>query len=238
MSQALREEHIKKTVELSKKAFYKGLEATECTWLEFIIQQLKFIQKRWWVFQFFLLAFLWGALYFGDREPTFQRQVSVLVPMFELLIVPELWKNVRHCSVEVENAACFTLREIYAARLTMFSLVDLLLLTVFFTVTTWTIHFTVLDIIIQFLIPLNVTVCICFGILCGRHFQSEYAAVGFCVIWAAVWYKLISVEQLYNSISGIIWVGLLLFTFGGMLLLGKRLLKTSRECGEEFLLWN
>lgn len=238
MRQELREEHIQKTVELSKKAFYKGLEVKECTWFEFIVRQLKFVRKRWWLFQFFILAFLWGTIYFGGGEPTFQRQASVLIPMFGLLIVPELWKNVRNNSVEVENAACFTLREIYAARLTMFALVDLLLLTVFFTITTLTIHFTLLDIIVHFLIPLNVTICICFGILCGRHFVSEYAAVGFCAIWVAIWYRIISVEQLYNSISGIIWVGLMLLTLVGMFMLGKQLLKTSQGYSEGYLLWN
>lgn len=238
MRQELREEHIQKTVELSKKAFYKGLEVKECTWFEFIVRQLKFVRKRWWLFQFFILAFLWGTIYFGGGEPTFQRQASVLIPMFGLLIVPELWKNVRNSSVEVENAACFTLREIYVARLTMFALVDLLLLTVFFTITALTIHFTLLDIIVHFLIPLNVTICICFGILCGRHFNSEYAAVGFCAIWVAIWYRIISVEQLYNSISGVIWVGLMLLTLVGMFMLGKQLLKTSQGYSEGYLLWN
>lgn len=236
--QELREEHIKETIELSKQAFYEGLEAEERTWPEFLAGQLRFVRKRWWFFQFFILALLWAAMYFGDSEPTFQREAAVLMPVFGLLIIPELWKNVHNNALEVENAACFTMRQIYAARLTMFALIDLLLLTVFFTVTTFTIHLALLDIIVQFLIPLNVTACICLGTLCGHYFSSEYAAIGFCIIWAGVWYRIISDEQLYNAISGTVWVGLLFLTFAGVLLLGKQLLKNSQEYSEDHLLWN
>lgn len=234
----MREEHIKKTIELSRKAFYKGLEAEECTWFEFLIGQLRFVRKRWWFFQLLILVLLWGSMYFEGGNLAFQRQASVLMPMFGVLIAPELWKNVNNNSIEVENVACFTMRQIYAARLTMFGLIDLLLLTVFFTVTTFTIHLTLLDIIIHFLIPLNVTTCICLGILCVRRFKSEYVALGFCIIWVGIWYRIISDEQIYNAISGLVWVGLMFLSFLGVFLLGKQLMKSSQGYLEEHLLWN
>lgn len=226
-AQEMREEHIQQTIERSKQAYYEGLEAQERTWGQFLLEQLQFVQKRWWAMQLLVLLLLWITMYFGNGELAFQRQGAVLMPLFGLFIVPELWKNVRNHALEVENAACFTMRQIYAARLTVFSMMDLLLLTVFFAVTSWTVHLTLLDIIIHFLIPLNVTACICLGCLCGRRFQSEYVAIVFCILWSSIWYQIICEEQLYHAISGTVWAGLLALTVAGIGLLGKHLLKTS-----------
>lgn len=233
-----REEHIQKTIELSKRAFYESLETEGLTWPEFLTGQVRFIRKRWWVLQFLILALIWFILCFEDSEPIVRRETAVLIPVFAVLIVPELWRNVRNHAAEVENAACFTLRQIYAARLALFALADLVLLTAFFAAAVMTLRLTLLDIIVQFLIPLNVTACICLGILCGKRLNSEYAAIGFCLIWTGVWYRVISDDRLYGAVSGAVWTGLMLFTFVCLLLLGKRLLKTSQEYLEDQLLWN
>lgn len=160
------------------------------------------------------------------------------MPLFGMVLVPELWKDVRYNVMEVENAACFTLRQIYAARMTIFGLADLLLLTVFFAVTGITVQVVLADFIVQCLIPLNVTLCICLGTLCGHRFHTEYTAVGFCIIWSFVWYQITGNEQLYQEISETVWAGLLLLTFAGLLFIGKRLLQTSREIVEGQSVWN
>lgn len=223
-----REDRIQAAIERSKIAFYEGLEARETQWLEFLIGQFSFIRKRWWVFQLFFLIFLWGLLYFWRSEPVFRRDAAALIVMFVVLIIPELWKNAQNHSTEVENAACFTMRQIYAARLTIFGLVDLCLLTFFFLAAILTVRITLLDIIIQFLIPLNVASCICLAVLAGGWFQSEYAAVGFCIIWTGVWYWLLNQEQIYRAISGPAWVGLLFLSIAGAAAAGKRLLMTDK----------
>ncbi len=236
--QELREQHIQRTIQLSKQAFYEGLEAEDRGWLQFLREQLCFIRKRWWFFQLLLLVLLWLAMYFGGGQPAFWRQTAVAMPMFGLLMIPELWKNVHNGSMEVENSACFTLRQIYAARLTLFALADLLLLTVFFAAAVLTVHLTLFDIITHFLIPLNITACVCLGTLCAGRFRSEYVAVGFCVIWAGVWYRIVSDGRLYLAVSKPLWAGLLLLTLFGLALLGKQLLKTGQNHWEEGLLWN
>lgn len=233
-----REEHIQETIKRSKRAFYEGLEQEQPTWQEFLTGQVRFIRKRWWVFQFLILVLLWWIMYLRNGEPVLRREAAVLMPVFAVLAVPELWKNVRNRTVEVENVSYFTLRQVYAARLALFGLTDLVLLTVFFVMAACTVRLTLFDMIVHILIPFNVTVCICLGILCGKRFHSEYAAVGFCLIWTGVWYRVISDDRLYSAISGAVWGGLMFFTLAGLLLLVKRLLENSREYLEEQLLWN
>lgn len=238
IGQREKKNHMQETIEISKQAFYAGLEKREGTWAEFLAGQLRFIRKRWWFFQFLVLLFLWGAMYFGNVELVLRREAAALMPIFGILTIPELWRNRHYHSIEVENAACFTMRQIYAARMTMFALIDLLLLTLFFSVTTWTVHLALLDMIKQFMIPLNVTACICLGTLSCRRFQSEYVAVGFCLVWAGIWYRIVCSETLYPFVSTAVWIGLLFLTLGGIFLAGRQLMKTSRECLEERLLWN
>lgn len=230
--------HIQKTIELSKQAFYKGLESRQSTWSQFLTGQIRFIRKRWWVLQFLILTLLWSVMYLGNSKSVLRREAAALIPLFGMMLMPELWRNVYYHSTEVENTSCFTTRQIYAARLTIFSLADLLLLTIFFLISMVTVRLTLLDMIIHFMIPLNVTACICLGTLCWRRIRSEYAAVGLCIIWVGIWYRIINNEPLYHSISLAMWIGLMLLSFAGMFLTGKYLLKTSQQYAEEGLLWN
>ena len=174
----------------------------------------------------------------GNSKSVLRREAAALIPLFGMMLMPELWRNVYYHSTEVENTSCFTMRQIYAARLTIFSLADLLLLTIFFLISMVTVRLTLLDMIIHFMIPLNVTACICLGTLCWRRIRSEYAAVGLCIIWVGIWYRIINNEPLYHSISLAMWIGLMLLSFAGMFLTGKYLLKTSQQYAEEGLLWN
>jgi len=230
--------HIEQTIELSKQAFYKGLESKQSTWPQFLMGQVRFIRKRWWVIQFLILILLWSVMYFGNSKSVLRREAAALIPLFGMMLMPELWKNVYNHSIEVENTSCFTMRQIYAARLTIFSLADLSLLTLFFLISMVTVRLTLLDMIIHFMIPLNVTSCICLGTLCWRRIRSEYAAVGLCIIWVGIWYRIINNEPLYHSISFAMWIGLMFLSFAGMFLTGRYLLKTSQQYSEERLLWN
>lgn len=223
------EANIRETINLSKKVFYEGLEDHACTWTEFIARQFRFVRKRWWILQFFVLVIMWAIMRSKGGEPQNCRYVFLLMPVFGMIIVPELWKDVRNNMTEIENTACFTLRQIYAARLTIFGMADLLLLTLFFIVTTVTVHFALFDIIVQCIIPLNVTMCICLGILCGQRFRSESVALGLCIVWTLVWHQIISNNRLYYAISKLLWAGLLALTSAGLLVIGNHLLQTSHE---------
>lgn len=95
--------HIQKTIELSKQAFYKGLESRQSTWSQFLTGQIRFIRKRWWVLQFLILTLLWSVMYLGNSKSVLRREAAALIPLFGMMLMPELWRNVYYHSTEVEK---------------------------------------------------------------------------------------------------------------------------------------
>lgn len=88
--------------------------------------------------------------------------------MFAILIIPELWKN-RSCRcMEIEAASCYSLEQVYEARMRLFGITDIFFITLFWGTASEGLHFELLQLIVQFLFPLSVTACICFEILCGN----------------------------------------------------------------------
>ena len=194
------------------KAVIDHQEISQTSYFEFLYEQSRFIKKRWWILQGTVLTFLWLLLQNldgGNRE----RIAGVLATAFALLIIPEIWKNRRFSAIEIEEAAFYSLRQICAARILLFAAVDLAMVTVFFIITLNTIQISAYEIIINFLIPLNVSACICFRLLCSKKFEMEYTAVLICAIWTGLWLAILTHENIYYAIAEPIWLGLVGLTF-------------------------
>lgn len=226
----------KKTIEQSKKVFYAEEQKRILSGTEFLYTQLGYIRKRWWMLQALLLISLWSFLS-CTREPFYvQRSMGVAGALFVILLIPELWKN-RNCnSMEIEAAAYYSLRQIYAARLLMFGMTDVFLLTVFCLVSSFSLQIAMAELLTQFLFPMVVAACICFGILSGRHGWNELAAIGGCIAWSILWWSIVINERLYQAITMPIWCGLFGMAVIALCLLVKHLLAGSRKIWEEN--WN
>ena len=159
------EEKVMETIAVSKSAFLSGELERTLSHGEFLLQQSKLIQKRWWFLQGLLLAFVCLFLCHMETDYLIRRALGLAGPLFVILILPELWKNRNFDSMEVECTTYYTIRSIYAARLTLFAVVDILLLSAFFAVASVFAKITVWEMLIQFLLPFNVTCCICFRTL-------------------------------------------------------------------------
>jgi hypothetical protein len=175
------------------------------------------------------LVLLWGKLFVTQNPAALYRDASVLIPVFVILIIPELWKNIRTKSWEIENSAFYTLRQVYSARLLLFGIADLLLFSIFFTTTAITMQITLYDMIIQCILPFNLTCCICFGILCSRRFRSEYTAISFCMIGAAIWHQIVISGKLYASVSEAVWLVILGLSGVYLVFAVHRLMGVSRS---------
>ncbi len=71
--------------------------------------------------------------------------------------------------MEVEGATFFSIKKIYAARMLLFGMVDVCLLSVFLITSTFVLQIAFMDILIQFILPLNVKMAaICFRLLCSK----------------------------------------------------------------------
>lgn len=224
-----REEKIQETIRRSKDAFFMAEHDRVLSYHEFLWIQLKVIQKRWWVLQLFILAALWLFLTSVHGDIYVKKSMGVAASLFVILIIPELWKN-RSCEcMEIEAASYYSLKQVYAARMLMFGIMDAFLLTVFCGSAAGGLHIGISELVIQFLFPLSITACICFGILCSKYCYSESAAIILCIIWSAVWLYIVLNESVYTKIAIPVWFILLGFAFTFLFFSVYRILKSCNQ---------
>ncbi|MCI6868809.1 MAG: hypothetical protein MR871_12850 [Lachnospiraceae bacterium] len=203
-----REDAIQRTIQMSKAAFYAAEQDQVMSYHEFLFAQFKMIQKRWWGFQFLILLLFWISFPLSIEIEAAQKSMGVTASLFTILIIPELWKNRNSQSMEIEAASYYSLRQIYAARMTLFGIVDVALITLFCGVASTTLNLALSELLTQFLFPMVITACICFGILCSKHPFTEFVAIGMCMIWGVFWWLLILNETIYTWITVPVWIGL------------------------------
>ena len=199
---------IQETVEASKESFLLAEAEKTLSYRSFLYTQFRLIKKRWWLFQILILIALWAVFPLADDALYAYRSMGVAAALFVILIIPELWKNRTSHSMEIESATYYSLRQVYSARMLLFGIVDVSIITVFCGVASISLKLSLTDLLIQFLFPLVVTACICFGILCNKRVFHETAAVGMCLIWSALWWFILLDERIYTAITIPVWVTL------------------------------
>jgi len=212
----INEDKMMETIVVSQSAFLSGEAEQMVSRGEFLFLQSRLIQKRWWFLQGMLLACVCLFLCHMETDYLIRRALGLAGPLFVILILPELWKNRNFDAMEVECTTYYTIRSIYAARLTLFAVVDLLLLSVFFAGASVFAKITVWEMLIQFVLPFNVTCCICFRTLYAKRIRSEALAMLLCILWTGVWAMLIMSNAVYSVISVPIWISALAASVLGM----------------------
>lgn len=233
-----REEAIQATVQAATQAFCQWEASRPLSQLEFLRQQAQFLHKRWWLLQGAVLVLLWWLLQSADTAYEVQRAMGTLALLFVVLVLPELWKNRSSGALEIECTAYYSLRQIYAARMVLFGLVDLALLTLFFSAALLAGQATLRDLIIHFLLPFLVTGCICLRTLSHRRESARYAALPLCLAWTAVWVLLILSDQVYRMISLPMWLGMLLLAAVYFLYTIRKLQNTCETIWEVSPVWH
>lgn len=206
------EEKIKETILLSKKAFYQSEAAAPLPWFDFLVQQGRYIQKRWWLMQGILLAAVLLLFSLSGTTAYLQKCLGVTAPLFVVLTLPELWKNRACGAMEVEGSAFYTLRQIYAARLSLFVGVDFLLISVFLLGVSYFWKLTLWEILISFVLPFNVSCCICFRCLYSAGTSSELFPILLCMAWTILWGQFVLMDRVYAAISPRLWAGMLVLS--------------------------
>lgn len=69
------------------------------------------------------------------------------------------------------------------------------------------------DLVVNFLLPVNVSCCICFRVLYSRWEKSEYIAVLSCLVWVGLWMMIVANDVIYQKIVTPVWVAMLILTF-------------------------
>lgn len=220
-----RKTQIQETVRRSEEIFFQSELKGQLSYHEFLWAQLRVIQKRWWLLQFLLLLALWAVLAAGYEGKYVQRGMGIMASLFVILIIPELWKNRTSQSMEIEAVCYYSLRKIYAARMLLFGVADIFLVAVFCQAVSAGLHIELTELVVQFLLPLSVTSCICFGTLCSKHNFSEASAIALCVLWSAVWLCIILNENVYEKVAFPVWLGFLGLAFACLAAMVYRTLK-------------
>lgn len=221
--------HVASTIKAAKESFFAAEERNVLSYASFLYLQFRLTQKRWWLLQAVVLAALWRILPLQDPFVYGPRSMGVAGTLFVIFVIPELWKSRSSRSMEIEAAAYYSLRQIYAARMLLFGVVDMLLLTLFFGATSMFLGIAFTDLVAQFLFPMTVTACICFGVLCGKRCLNEAASVGLCLIWAALWWLVLLNESIYAAIMAPVWHLMLAMA---LLFLGFSVRRAIRLCDE------
>lgn len=203
------EKHIQETIEKSIVTFCTGEQEKRLNYWEFLWIQLRLIRKKWWLFQLLLLLLLWAALPELRALQHIQRSMGVVATLFVIFMIPEFWKSRTYEFMEIEAASYYSLRQIYAARMMLFGMVDVLLITIFCGVSSITMNITLSELLVQFVFPMVVTACICFGILCSKYPFGETTAVIMCLAWSAIWLTVILNDKVYAFITLPLWITLL-----------------------------
>ena len=115
------EQKVAETIRKSMEAYCLTEQERFLTYWEFLWAQLRLIRKRWWLFQILLLILLWAVLPSVQVEQLEQRILGVVASLFIILIIPELWKNQTYQSMEIEATSYYSLRQIYAARMLLYT---------------------------------------------------------------------------------------------------------------------
>ena len=180
---------------------------------QFLFEHSRPPRKRWWGIQGMMLLLLWFLLADSDGAETVERALDALSVAFSLMIIPEVWKNRRYSAVEIEKTAYYSLRQICAARILLFAAADLVMITIFFAVSFRTLPISGCRIVINFLIPFNVSCCICFRLLYSRWSEMEYIAVLLSMLCVILWTVIVTNDFIYRNISMPVWAALILVSF-------------------------
>ncbi len=232
------EEKENRAIEAAKKAFYEGEQERDASFPEFLYEQSRYIQKRWWILQAAVLLGLWWLLVYTESGAYVKKGMGMAASLFAVLIMPELWKNRNTGAMEIEGTTFYTLRQMYAARIMAFALADGFILGIFFAAASLSGRITLWEAVVQFFIPFNISCCICFGTLYSRKTGSEVFSVFLCMMWDAVWFLFLLQEPIYEAVTKPVWALIFISSVLYLFYCVSRGQKKWRQMWEVQILWN
>ena len=222
---------LQKVLCKSRRAFYENEASDTLSDAEFLFQQSRYIRKQWWLLQAGVLIVLWLLLKVTDSGFYIQRYMGVAASLFGILLLPEMWKNRSANAMEIESATYYSLRQVYAARIFLFALVDFVLLSVFSIVTVPGGVISMEEMLVQFVLPYIVTCCICFKTLYSRKIDSEALVLLLCIVWSLVWLLVLMDEKIYHTVTFPAWFVML---SAAAIYLGHCIRWGQKNCGNLF----
>ena len=218
---------VKEVIWRGQAAFFEEAEKFPASYLDFFWQQAGYIRKRWWGLQFLALLLLWCWVCNVSGKREIQGTMGIMAAVFAILLIPELWKNRAANAMEIEGSAYYSLRQIYAARMLAFGVVDIGLLSAFTVAVSVTASVQAKEMVVYFFLPFTGACCILFRALCSRMVTTQIGTMSLALLWTAVWLFVVSNEQIYQKVSIPVWSAALLLA---ALYLGYAVKKAITMC--------
>lgn len=232
VSPVAREEMVQETIQKVKEVVAVGERDGYIRHWEFLMGQFRLTRKRWWLLQLLVLGLAALVLPCMPDKTYMVRALGLIGVLFVILIIPEFWKNESCDCLQVEATCLYSLRQIYAARMLMFGIIDVMILSGFCLVLKGAFNLALTEITVQFLFPATVTACICFASLSSRIRIKEGTAIFFSLLWSTVWCVVLVNETVYQAITQPLWFALLGLAFVFLLGAGYKTLCGCKEYWE------
>lgn len=201
---------INEIVHLSIDKFYHTEKQNLLSKHAFFYSQLKLLKKRWLFLQTILLFLLFIFIQYSPDMSYYSSSLGIVSCLLIIFLMPELWRDKNTDKSELVNTCFYSLEHLYAVKIIIFGIYDLMILTIFFIIATFTAKITFYMIVVHFLLPLVITACICFYFLTKNDSYNYLTTLCLCIFTSFMWYMLTSIEIVYTKVSIVIWVLLLM----------------------------
>ena len=108
-------------------------------------------------------------------------------------------------------------------------LIDLVLLTAFMGIGVASTEITMREMIIQFILPMVVTTCICLRLFTGHFARGMVPSIIASLFWLTLWTLVVLREDIYSKVSTSIWIILMIFALLYMCYCIYRIMKETGQ---------
>ena len=203
----------RKSIEILKMEIANTEITVKESYVEKIKRYIPFMSKITFLFQFILL--LVGILVI--RSMTFEKTrliLSLVMPILAFLQMMELEKSFKYNMYEIEMSCKMDLKELISIKLLVNTIINLIIMTVFASLTT--VHFgnEIYLLIIYFLVPFMITNVISIGVMkLSKNKSNEIINITVTLLMNIVLLILnIKFPGVYEMSSILVWIGLLCIT--------------------------
>lgn len=200
-----REEKIQQTIRAAEQSLLDAQAREPMGMGEFFASQVRYVRKRWWLLQTLLLAALYWYVVNQTQAMFIRQALGTGGTILIVLAIPELWKNLAWGAMDIEFASMYTIRQVYCVRLILLSGVDLILIMLFCLAASAGDALAIWDLMVQFIIPVNVTACICLTCLYFPKVKSQAFPLALSLCFSGLWQRMITDEIGFQSISADTW---------------------------------
>lgn len=207
----MKPQKLEETIALSKKIVMENQKRQEAGGAEFVFGQMRFISLQTWLIKgaIFLCMVCVMFLFSVNGAEHTDQMLSIATPVLVLSSMPEFYKNIRFHATDVELCTRFGLKRAYLARFLLLGMYDLCMATVWILMGSHWLDFSLLQLVIRFLVPYNSTLLVCLTVMTVQKSGTEYLSETAGAVWMAVMFWSARYMKIYEKVQTFLWIVLI-----------------------------